>query len=85
MNFDWAIVGMLQTYTNVAWVIDPIVMQMAVDISPKATYGLRVDGDMGQNDLVAIMILLDNVRPDIIEERKILIDLEDIVVALDKN
>jgi hypothetical protein len=85
MNFDWAIVGMLQTYTNVAWVIDPIVMQVTVDVSSKATYGLRVDRDMGQDDLVVVLILLDNVRPDVIEERKILVNLKNIVVPFNEN
>jgi hypothetical protein len=85
MNFDWAIVCVLQAYANIAWVINLIVMQVAVDVSSKATYGLRVDRNMRQDNLVPVLILLNHVRPDVIEERSVLVKFEDVVVALNED
>jgi len=83
MNFDRAIVGVLQTHANVARIVDLLVMQVAVDVGAIPTDGVRMDRDVTQDDLVAVLILLNYVRPDVIEKGKVLIQLEDVMVALD--
>lgn len=82
MNFDWAIVGMLQAYAHVAWIVDLLVMQVPMDVRPKAAYGLRMNRDMRQNNLVTLSVLLDYVRTDVVKERKVVVQLEDVMVAL---
>ena len=75
-------IGVLQANANVAGIVNLIVMQVAMDVSPEPTYGLRVDGDVRKNDLMAILVFLHDVRPDVIEEGCVLVELEDVMVAL---
>lgn len=76
---------MLQTYANVAWIINLIVVQVAVDVSPKATYGVRVDGDVRQDNLVTVVIFLYYIRANVVEEWKIFVQFEDVMVAFDQD
>ena len=83
MNFDRAIVGVLQTHANIAWIVDLLVMQVAVDIGAIPTDGVRMNRDVTKDDLVAVLIFLDYVRPNIIEERKVLVQLKNVMITLD--
>jgi len=62
-----------------------LVMKMSVDICTEPTKRFRVNRDVTQDYLVAILILLDHVSPDVVEVFQVIIDLEDVMITLDKN
>ena len=73
---------MLQAYTDVSRIIDCLIVKVAVNVSAKSPDTIWMDRYMGENDFVAVMILLDYIRSDVIKPRYIVLELEDIMVTL---
>lgn len=56
-----------------------------MNICPEPTQTIGVNRNVAQNDFVAILILLDNVRTYIVHIREIVLNLKDVMIALDEH
>ncbi len=90
VNFDWGEVRVFKTYTFVPVVLPSVVrhyppcMKMSMDVHTEPTKRLGVDWNVTEDHLVLVGVELHNVRPDVIEERKVLAQLEDVMIAFNE-
>ena len=62
-----------------------LIVQVAVDVGPEPTERLRVDGNVRQDNLVTVAVFLNDVRSNVVKVFQVVIDLEDVMITLDKN
>jgi len=84
VNLDRFVVRVFKAYADISLIVNGLIVGMPVDVSPKPTDGLGVNGYMRQNDLVPLMIFLDDIGSNVIKPGEVILEFEDVMVAFDK-
>jgi hypothetical protein len=85
MNLDGTVVCLLKAYANIPGIRDGSRVEVPMDVCTESPHAVRMDRNMGENDLMTLFVLLNHIGPDIIKIRKVIRELEDIMIALNQD